>query len=398
MESEPRLVNPRILHRCETWLALTENWVYNQVRHCNGEFVQHVACLELQNQDRFPWPMLHAFPAGSLMGKLRRSGLPGLRGRATELPWLWRCVRRVQPAVVHSHFGDCGYAAAGMLARMGIKHVVTFYGYDLSRLPRLHPEWHERYAKLFRCAQLFLCEGEHMARCLVALGCPAEKVKVQHLGVETEKIPFSPRTWNPATPLRVLIAASFREKKGIPCALLALRKVKEQLPVEITIIGDASTHEKDQSEKTRILSVLDETGLRSCTRLLGYQPQQVLWQEALAHHVFLQPSVTASDGDTEGGAPVGLIEMAASGMAIVSSRHCDIPGVILDGDTGLLADERNVEQLAAHLLWFSRHRESWAGMLERGRRHIEREFDCAIQGRKLSQIYRALLEVGTSGK
>jgi colanic acid/amylovoran biosynthesis glycosyltransferase len=331
-----------------------------------------------------------------LLGRLRRTGLPGLRGRVTELVWLRQCLRRIQPVVVHSHFGDTGYDAARLLSRAGIKHVVTFYGYDVNRLPLVFPEWKQRYLVLFRHADRFLCEGPHMAKCLVGLGCPTEKVTVHHLGVEVDKIQFTPRTWNPNGPLRVLIASSFREKKGIPDALRALQKVRKQLPIEITIIGDASAHPTAQSEKEKILKTLDETGLRDCTRLLGYQPHAVLWQEALAHHVFLQASLTAGDGDTEGGAPVALIEMAASGMPIVSTRHCDIPNVVRDGQTGLLADERNADQLAEHVLWLARNRGAWPALIENGRKHIEREFNCVVQGGKLARIYRELLGATTN--
>jgi len=382
----------RVLHRCGVWLARTENWIYNQVRYCNGAFEQHVACLDQENPDQFPWPRLHPFPKTSALGKLRGTGLPGLRGRVTELPWLWHCVRKIRPAIVHSHFGDSGYDAAQLLARLRIPHVVTFYGYDVNRLPLVFPEWKPRYLALFRRAERFLCEGPHMATCLAAMGCPAEKIEVQHLGVEVDKIPFCHRKWNPDTPLRVLIAASFREKKGIPYSLMALQKVRAQLPLEITIIGDASNHEKDRREKEKILKVLGETGLQGCTRLMGYQPHTVLWQEALNHHVFLHPSVTAGDGDTEGGAPVTLIEMAANGMLIASSRHCDIPNVVRDKETGLLADERNADQLAENVLWFARHQDLWHAMAEKGRQHIELNFNCVIQGQKLSQIYRQLLD------
>ena len=72
-------------------------------------------------------------------------------------------------------------------------------------------------------------------------------------------------------------------------------------------------------------------------RLLGYVSRETLREEAYEHDVFLAPSVTASNGDTEGGAPVAIIEMSASGMPIVSTNHCDIPSVVLDGVTGLLA-------------------------------------------------------------
>ena len=93
------------------------------------------------------------------------------------------------------------------------------------------------------------------------------------------------------------------------------------------------------------MAMIEKYNLRSKVRLLGYQPFSVMLEEAYGHHIFLSPSVTASDGDTEGGAPVGIIEMTASGMPVISTTHCDIPEVIQNGVTGLLAEERDVEGL-----------------------------------------------------
>ena len=43
------------------------------------------------------------------------------------------------------------------------------------------------------------------------------------------------------TQCKLEIAASFREKKGIPCALEALARIEALSPIEVTIIGDASS-------------------------------------------------------------------------------------------------------------------------------------------------------------
>jgi colanic acid/amylovoran biosynthesis glycosyltransferase len=121
---------------------------------------------------------------------------------------------------------------------------------------------------------------------------------------------------------------------------------------------------------------------------MGFQPFRVLLEEAYLHHVFLSPSVTASDGDTEGGAPVSIIEMAASGMPIVTTRHCDIPAVVIDGVTGLLADERDVDGLVQRLGWLVDNRDRWRPMLDAGRMHVEEHFDAVKQGESLAGIYR----------
>ena len=101
-------------------------------------------------------------------------------------------------------------------------------------------------------------------------------------------------------------------------------------------------------------------------------------------------SLTASDGDTEGGAPVTLVEMAATGMPIVSTVHCDIPSVIIHSRTGLLAEERDVNGLLQHLRWYVNHTELWDEMVRAGRQHVEAEYNVVKQADQLGGIYVSL--------
>ncbi len=43
---------------------------------------------------------------------------------------------------------------------------------------------------------------------------------------------------------------------------------------------------------------------------------------------------------------MAILEAAASGLPIVSTRHAGIPDVVLDGVTGFLGDERDVTTMA----------------------------------------------------
>jgi colanic acid/amylovoran biosynthesis glycosyltransferase len=238
-----------------------------------------------------------------------------------------------------------------------------------------------------------------MAESIIDLGCPAQKVHVHHLGVPVAEIPFRPRQYATDEPLRVLMAASFREKKGIPYGLAALGRLKDEVDLEITIIGGVADVpllgglskkvSGSEAEKERILDTIDEWDLEDHVRLLGYQPHSTLMEEAYDHHVFLQPSVTARNGDGEGGAPVTLIEMAASGMPIVSTTHCDIPAVVQDGKNGLLAPERDPDALYRHLnTLVASSSGRWTEMAEAGRAHVEAEYNAPTQGRRLADLYR----------
>ncbi|MGR3293018.1 MAG: glycosyltransferase, partial [Candidatus Scalindua sp.] len=106
-------------------------------------------------------------------------------------------------------------------------------------------------------------------------------------------------------------------------------------------------------------------------------------------HIFLSPSVTAADGDTEGGSPVGITEAQATGMPVVATYHADIPEVVLDGKTGYLSPERDVEALAQNLEKLVSNSERWGEFGYNARRHIEEEYNVRTQIRKLEDIYHS---------
>ncbi len=378
-----------VFHSAKRWLPQTQIWMYRQVKFLPHPIEAHIVCESTENLDQFHLPRIHSFAEQPAWRSFWDRGLRKL-GIREYLGYKVFEAKRHRAQLLHSHFGNQGWLDRKIAPRAGLKHVVTFYGYDVSYLPQEYPEWHERYQDLFEHVDRVLCEGNHMAQNVIKLGCPAQKVQVQHLGVEVDKIAYLPRVWQPGTPLRVLIAATFREKKGIPYALAALAHIRHLVNLEVTIIGDAGNDDLSQVEKRKILAVLEQHQLGGYVRLPGYQPYHRFFEEAYDHHIFLSPSVTSSMGDTEGGAPVSLIDMASSGMPIVSSRHCDIPEVIQDGVTGLLADERDVDGLVAHLTWLIEHPDDWQPMIEAGRKRMETEYNAQVQGERLAEIYISL--------
>lgn len=374
----------RVIHSAPVWLPRTQGWMYHQVRALPAHVEPHVVCERKENLDAFGVAHLHCLSDTPVRCALDRA-VRFLRIR----PWLGnlpRVARATRAAVVHSHFGHIGAIDARAVERLGIAHVVTFYGQDVS-LPGRDPRWGARYRAMFARVRAVLCEGPHMAQRVVGLGCPADRVHVHALGVPAAELAFRPRRRAPGEPLRVLIAGSFTEKKGIPDALAAVAALGASVPALVTVIGDAGADPRHRREKQRILDVLARTGLAARCRLLGYQPQRVLLEEAYRHHVFLAPSVHAADGDSEGGAPVTILEMAATGMPIVSTTHCDIPHVIRHGESGLLAEEHDVVGLAAHLRHLAEHPEQWGAMAAAARARIEACFDLEQQGRALAAIY-----------
>lgn len=370
---------------------MTQNWIFKQIRYLPSDsFDVHIICERTKNREHFEIPNIHEL--GSEKGwQYWHQGVARKLGLRNRSKFSDQC-RDLKAKLVHSHFGDVGWKDLRALRGCSAKHIVSFYGYDVGQLPITAPIWRERYRELFSKVDRVLCEGAFMREAIIRLGCAAEKVEVQRLGIEVNKICFAPRQWTPGLPLRVLMVGRFVEKKGLPDALAALARIRRDVEVEATIIGDAGSATREQQEKSRIVRIIETNNMSNYVRLLGFQPYQRIFEEAYSHDVFLSPSVFGSDGDSEGGLPVTLIEMMASGMPIVSTRHCDIPSVVLSGQTGLLAEEHDIDGLVGHLRWLVEHPKDWQPMLAAGRRHVEMEFDAAVQGRKLGQIYNAILQ------
>ena len=224
-----------------------------------------------------------------------------------------------------------------------------------------------------------------MGRTLESIGCPAEKIRVVHLGVDLGRIPFAERRPDPKGQVTGLIAASFREKKGIVYALEALARVAPRRPdVRLRIIGDGPLRPEIERRIAR-------PDLAGRVDLLGYRDFPAYLEELTRAHFLMAPSVTAADGDTEGGAPVCLLDAQASGLPILATTHCDIPEVTVPGRSALLAAERDAVALAENLERLLAHPEEWPAMGRAGRAHVEAEFDVRRQGERMAELYdRAL--------
>ncbi len=374
------------------YLPLTENWIHGQAAHLL-RYEPTVYCFGVMNQNFFPIARIQSIEpreVGRLGAMINKLG-----NRLGWLPYFSRRMKHDRPTLIHAHFGPAGYRALPLKRRYKIPMITTFYGSDMSKLPRQKPWWKARYQRLFAEGERFLVEGAHMKQCLIDLGCPEQRVTVNHLGINAQKIPFKARRFNEEAGARILIACSFREKKGIPWAIEAFGRVRQAHPsqrLSLTLLGDATPVKSDQREKQRILAMIKRYRLEDSIRLLGYQPHSVFIEQLYQHDIFLSPSVTAVDGDTEGGVPVSIIEASASGMPIVSSTHCDIPEVVMDRTTGFLAPERDVEALTAKLEAAIMHPERWELMGEKARTHIEHAYDLGTQTARLEQIYDEVQE------
>ena len=332
---------------------------------------------------------LEEFPARRVVGLSTGSDVPGgavsrLIGRQARARRRWD--RALECAVVehgcsvlHAHFGWSGKISVGVSRRLGVPLLVTFYGRDLShRAPRLSRGG--LYDSLFATAARVLCEGPVLAARLADMGCPPEKLELVKIGIDLDRFPFEPRERTRGS-FTFLQAARFVEKKGIDTTIRAFAIARRELPgAELRLIGDGPL-------KSGLVALAREHGVDDAVRWHGLVDYAAYRRIAADAHACVQPSRTAFDGDTEGGAPTVLLEMQASGMPVISTRHADIPTVVADPED--LVAENDHEALAGEMVRVAVMGEmEWRTRLERARDLVAREHDADALGRRLGGLYR----------
>jgi colanic acid/amylovoran biosynthesis glycosyltransferase len=96
--------------------------------------------------------------------------------------------------VIHPHFAPHRLGYLNVARKLKKPHVVSFYGYDYEHLPFVDGRWKKRRERLFRDADLFLCDRSFGARALQKKrGSPKGKIAVQRLDVDADSIPFFAR-------------------------------------------------------------------------------------------------------------------------------------------------------------------------------------------------------------
>lgn len=382
----------RVLHSVTKYLNLTENWIEPQVFRVPGA-EGRVICDARANEAAFPASpdALIIDPQVTEWHWRQRAWLARRADRrGANRAWsAWRA-RRWRPHLVHGHFGPRAWASRNLAARMNVPLVTSFYGYDAWMAPRTEPIWIDRYRDLFGVGALFLVEGPAMRDRLEALGCPPSKVRVHRIGVDLDGLTFRARAFAPV--VTVAMVGRFVEKKGLADGLRACAAARARgLDLRVTIVGDSAPNDSaGQSIAEALRALADGPELAGRVHFTGFISADETRSVLASHDVFLCPSRHAADGDAEGGSPVALTEAMAIGAYCIGTRHCDIPEVIADGQTGAICEEGDVEGLARALCDIPDNVPRVVQMTREGRRRVEQRFAIERQLAGLGEIYRAV--------
>ena len=376
-----------IIYSIDNFLDITANWIYYQMVHLT-KFAPAVFCATRSNASNFPYEPVFSLsdlhPSRRLYNKIIRK----LTKRSCY-KYHNDAITKLEPSLIHSHFGMRGFADLELKKKHGLPLITSFYGIDATMIPQQDPRWLGKYDQLFLKGDLFLVEAPNMKDILIHLGCDPRKIIIQTLGVDFSNIKFKERKREGK--LRILIASSFREKKGIPDSLEAIGRMKERIgDFSITIIGGAVNLPGSRDEELNIRNMIRKYDLGDKTILKGFMQHDAMMEESYKHDIFFATSKTATSGDSEGGTNIVLLEMAASGLPILATNHCDLRLTMSDANRKFLAEENNIDSIVESLERLLDA--NWDVIGKDNRSHVGEYYNIEQQLKKLEIIYSGCIE------
>jgi len=243
--------------------------------------------------------------------------------------------RRCGARAVLAEYGPTGVQVLEACRMTGVPLIVHFHGYDASQEAVLK-ENADGYRRIFAQAAAMIAVSEPMREKLLSMGAPGEKLHVNVCGVDCGLFQAADPGGNPPT---FLATGRFVEKKGPHLTLLAFAEAWRKVPaIRLRMIGEGPL----RSVCEHMARALD---LDRVVTFLGSQTHDAVGEEMRRARGFLQHSIRASDGDSEG-TPVAILEAQASGLPVIATRHAGIPDVVIEGRTGFLVDEGDVKRMA----------------------------------------------------
>lgn len=310
--------------------------------------------------------------------RVELAGMGGLRYVA-PISRLARMMRNERPDIIHTHNLVAHTHAAPAARQRGIPIVHTKHGRQVTSFRRV--PWLREF--LYGLSDRIAVVSGDTGRSLASkVPIDEKKIVVVYNGIDMEKFVSLDRV-------------GAREKLGIPDGATVVGAVSRLDPVKdhstmlkafakiagegrdrlFLIVGDGPEHD-------RIESLATELGIRDNVIMTGFSEE--IPEMLAAMDIYLQPS-------TEEGLSLTILEAAAAGVPVVSTRVGGTPEIIADGENGVLIEVGDHEALAGVLERFVEDRGPFDEMAVKARKRIKEVFSLEGMTGNYETIYRNIL-------
>lgn len=296
-----------------------------------------------------------------------------------------RFIDETRPSLIHAHFLHDGMRMVRAARRHDIPLIVTAHGNDatLTREARMHSPSGRRFMRgvpgLMQAVSSVVCVSDFIRDVLIDQGWSPETLVTIPLGIDLAHIQAAPEG---ARREGVLYVGRLVEKKGARHLIRAMSMLPERLRnTRLTLIGDGPL-------RRELEDMAQDLGVNA--DFLGAQPRAMGLEHMGAAALLALPSIRAPDGDAEG-LPVVVMEAQARACPVVMFDVGSARAAIADGESGLMARDRDDHDLAVQLTRILTDR-AYARRLGQAGPAIARDrFDQTVNTARLEAHYDRML-------
>lgn len=263
--------------------------------------------------------------------------------------------------VVLAQYGTTANRIVNICKKLNIPLITHFHGYDASVETVIKNCGN--YKSVFGYSTFVIAVSRSMQKRLIELGCPKEKLIYNTYGPDNSFLNIKPQFNNPV----FTAVGRFVSKKAPYYTILAFKKVHDQFPKAKLVMGGTGELFETCSNLVKALKLGEAVSLPG---IINREQFVEYLSQGLA---FVQHSAMALNGDQEG-TPVAVLEASAAGLPVISTNHAGIPDVIINGETGFLVEEHDVDAMAEKMILLLKDKELAKQLGSRGKDRIKADF------------------------
>ncbi|ADH86439.1 glycosyltransferase family 4 protein [Desulfurivibrio alkaliphilus] len=270
---------------------------------------------------------------------------------------------------LHNHFANSG-ADVGMLAShfLNIPWSLTLHGSADWAYPAGY-----LLAEKIKAAAFVACVSNYGRSQAMRISHPAywRKIFIARCGIELSVFPKSPHGHQRSQPLRIVTVGRLSPEKGQLGLIEAFAATRAKgVEAHLRIIGDGPLREQ-------LEAMVSDLDLQDHCILAGQQPEDAVLEELAKADIFVLSSFLE-------GLPVVLMEALAMQVPVIAPCVAGIPELVLHGDTGLLFNTGDWQDLAEKIAYAAANPDQCIAMAAKGRRLVVELFDInrAIEPKK----------------
>jgi colanic acid/amylovoran biosynthesis glycosyltransferase len=308
-----------------------------------------------------------------------------MKHRILNWPYLLKFYAKLRAIdVFHVQFALGGTAIAEMKDNGLLKGklITTFHGHDAHyKNEMVLKKLQNSYRILFKVADYVTVNTPYLETNVLSLGCKREKLCVIPMAIDVAYFKSDVIKELPVNKdIKLISVGRLIEFKGFEYAINAIKLLVENgVAVHYTIVGDGVLFDSLQEQ---ILTLK----LENHVRLVGKKSQDEIRKLLETHHIYLMSSITDSKGrcETQG---VVTAEAQAMGLPVVAFDNGGIPYTIIDGETGVLVPEKDLEGYSQAILEMIKQPECYHKMSIQAREFAINNFSQAQMTERFVTLY-----------